>query len=365
MLLSSLRANPILRAEVHYQQHHHTKQRPGWRGRLSRAIMRLVRLTALGVAVLVVALEVTALLLGRDTSQIAQASERLAFVLVYALPLAVLLPYALVLHLHLLLRTIFASADAVAREHRHNTWDLLALSPSDTNHIILGKWWATLLRLRGDLAVLLVLRIGLVTWIGLLAHRVQFYQWYGQGGSTPQWVFAFEPHVYPPDLTRLPLAWLIASALLLVNLGFTAALGLWLSTLLRRVSLSAGLTIALRIGLLVGLALLLYWSTISLFPPNNALDAAAFYRSPAYVGLMVGGSTAVTLVDNGTTVSSMIARSDPDIIRLGPGQLIENTYRVNYYVTAAVLTLTVYGLVGWGCLLAARRRIVRDGVLRR
>ena len=80
-------------------------------------------------------------------------------------------------HLNLLLTLIVANismyivvtlvnmalaARSISREKEKHTWSLLRLTHISSNQIVFGKWWASLRALNGDLAMVLILRIGLL-----------------------------------------------------------------------------------------------------------------------------------------------------------------------------------------------------------
>ncbi|HRF99264.1 MAG TPA: hypothetical protein PLZ51_28825, partial [Aggregatilineales bacterium] len=50
----------------------------------------------------------------------------------------------------------------ITRERKGQTWDVLVLTNVDARQIVLGKWWASLVALWGDHAMIGFLRVGLV-----------------------------------------------------------------------------------------------------------------------------------------------------------------------------------------------------------
>lgn len=65
------------------------------------------------------------------------------------------------------------TANAIGRERRHQTWDLLLLTQRRARHIVRGKWAASLQALNGDYGVLTIMRIGLVCMV--LTMQAVFY----------------------------------------------------------------------------------------------------------------------------------------------------------------------------------------------
>src|SRR5215475_1801076 len=64
----------------------------------------------------------------------------------------------LAMYLVLTMITLALSSNSISREKRGKTWDNLLLTGVDARQIVWGKWWATLVALRGDHAVAALLR---------------------------------------------------------------------------------------------------------------------------------------------------------------------------------------------------------------
>jgi len=144
------------------------------------------------------------------------------------------------------------TANAIGREQRHQTWDLLLLSNRRARHIVRGKWAASLQALNGDYGVLTLMRIGLVCMV-----------------LTMQAVF------YPQDalFTRwdvLALCGLMA-AMSVLDAMFNTAAAL-LSVLIQRAGAQSALVfLALR---LAGVVFALWWfiNSLSLLVTRGAAD---------------------------------------------------------------------------------------------
>ncbi|MEL7235543.1 MAG: hypothetical protein AAGK74_13665, partial [Chloroflexota bacterium] len=54
------------------------------------------------------------------------------------------------------------AANAITREYRGATWPLLLMTGVSARHMVLGKWWASVLVLRRDFISVAILRVGLV-----------------------------------------------------------------------------------------------------------------------------------------------------------------------------------------------------------
>ncbi len=74
------------------------------------------------------------------------------------------------------------AANAIAREQRHQTWDLLLLTNRRARHLVRGKWAASLQALNGDYGMLTLMRIGLVC----MALTIQTV-FYPQGALFTRW----------------------------------------------------------------------------------------------------------------------------------------------------------------------------------
>lgn len=68
------------------------------------------------------------------------------------------------LYLIVILITLGLSSNSITRERKGKTWDVLLLTNVDAHQVILGKWWASLVALWGDHAMVAFIRIGMVTF---------------------------------------------------------------------------------------------------------------------------------------------------------------------------------------------------------
>jgi hypothetical protein len=71
------------------------------------------------------------------------------------------------LYLIVILITLGLSSNSVSRERKGRTWDVLLLTNVDARQVVLGKWWASLVALWGDHAMIAFLRVGAVCMIVL------------------------------------------------------------------------------------------------------------------------------------------------------------------------------------------------------
>jgi len=71
------------------------------------------------------------------------------------------------LYIIVILITLGLSSNSVSRERKGRTWDVLLLTNVDARQVVLGKWWASLVALWGDHAMIAFLRVGAVCLIVL------------------------------------------------------------------------------------------------------------------------------------------------------------------------------------------------------
>lgn len=64
----------------------------------------------------------------------------------------------------LLLVSFGLAVNSILREKTSHTWDIIRLTPISAGRLVRGKFWASLYALRGDHAIIAVLRVGLVAW---------------------------------------------------------------------------------------------------------------------------------------------------------------------------------------------------------
>lgn len=76
-----------------------------------------------------------------------------------------LLTMNIALYLIVTLITLGLSSNSITRERKGRTWDVLVLSNVDARQIVLGKWWASVVALWGDHAMLSFLRVGWTCFI--------------------------------------------------------------------------------------------------------------------------------------------------------------------------------------------------------
>jgi hypothetical protein len=69
------------------------------------------------------------------------------------------------LYIVVTLITLGLAARSISREYENGTWDSLLLTNMTARQIVQGKWWATLCSLWGDHLMVLILRLGFVTWL--------------------------------------------------------------------------------------------------------------------------------------------------------------------------------------------------------
>lgn len=124
------------------------------------------------------------------------------------------------------------TSNAITRERRASTWDLLLLTYRRARHIVRGKWLASLKALNGDYGMLTLVRIGLVCMV--LTMQTVFYP---SGALFNRW-----------DVLAL-CGLVVVMSLLDVMFNTAAAL---FSVLLHHSGVQSGLTfLVLRLGALI------------------------------------------------------------------------------------------------------------------
>lgn len=107
------------------------------------------------------------------------------------------------LYIVVTLVTLALAAASISREQTARTWESLLLTNMSARQIVQGKWWATLRALWGDHLLVLVLRLGFVTYLDLL-------------GSSPDL----------PQPSRLLTGLAVVTALTLADSALTTILGI-------------------------------------------------------------------------------------------------------------------------------------------
>ncbi|MCU0511400.1 MAG: hypothetical protein MUE40_02405 [Anaerolineae bacterium] len=207
--------NPVLRAEFHYQRFVIQQ------GRVGR--LWIVLAAALVIPALLLALLFTGA--GLAAPHVPAALALLPYMdnpNLLTLALALLLTMMIALYLVVTLILLGLSAGSISREKQHGTWDALRLTDVGAGRIILGKWWASLRALDGDLLMMTVLRVGFVSlYLGSLAPALTVLEAAALGSISTL------DMARPPTATAaLPLLILLTLVYGALDAGLTAALGL-------------------------------------------------------------------------------------------------------------------------------------------
>lgn len=138
------------------------------------------------------------------------------------------------LYLIVILITLGLSSNSITRERKGLTWDVLLLTNVDSRQIVLGKWWASLVALWGDHAMIGFLRVGAVCGV----------------------VVSLTPYMgiqlAPAPLGLSPVLWhsavlsLIFIAYTVIDAMFTAALGVGGSVSTQNASIVSGVIFSAR-----------------------------------------------------------------------------------------------------------------------
>jgi ABC-type transport system involved in multi-copper enzyme maturation permease subunit len=138
------------------------------------------------------------------------------------------------LYLIVILITLGLSSNSITRERKGRTWDVLVLSNVDARQVVLGKWWASLVALWGDHAMIGFLRIGLVCMVVITLEPF----W---GANLPPVPMGISPIVVHTLILSL-----ILSAYTAIDAMFTAALGVGGAVSTQNASLVGGVIFMMR-----------------------------------------------------------------------------------------------------------------------
>lgn len=213
--LPALTQNPIIRAEFHHQRF---VIRNGRVGTLWIALAAALVIPALILSVVFTAAGLAALFIPDALNIIPYVDNSNVFVLVFGLLLTMMVAmYAVVT-----LVTLGLSSNSISREKQGNTWDNLRLTDIGAARIVLGKWWASLRALNGDIVMMTVIRVGFVAlYLTSLAPALDILE-AASNGTVSALVFVRSAE-YLPALPVFILLTLVYGAL---DAGLTAALGI-------------------------------------------------------------------------------------------------------------------------------------------
>ncbi|HEX2908583.1 MAG TPA: hypothetical protein VHO69_17055 [Phototrophicaceae bacterium] len=327
--------NPIMQAELAYQRRltppHPFRRR--WLG-------RIVALLAVTVTLILFGGEVVGALLYRDPTSIGDW---------FGFGTTLLVIGVVAQHFLLLFRTLSLAANTIAREQHGHTWDMLVLTGVDARRIVRGKWWATVRRQWRAYALLAVLRGGVVVWYGASTSRF-FTSTLAAYGA----YYSSSHYLSIPRAEHLLLAAVLVAALTLVNLGFTAAVGVAASAEMRSPVLTLARALFLRLlVLVVAAALLSFLALLLSYLLAETLPIAAFSLTEWLNRL------SIVLVDNGFSLGAELSNyhwSQPNYPTVADNP-------VGYGLLAAFTSLALYALFTWMLLRLAQRQAVRQHAL--
>jgi hypothetical protein len=222
---------------------------------------------------------------------------------------------------------------------------VLILTTVDSSQIICGKWRAIVQRQWRRYVLLGIMRGLIFTWIMLSSYYSLYSGFNAPFGGTFFWS--------QRAVILLIIGFILAVTLL--NLGFTAAVGLSASVDHRSSAIALARAFGTRMVVLL---------TVVLIP----LAIAYFLRLYYLVGTVAGtlgtaiGMVLVTMVDNGVTVSYELMTTS-----FFRGNLYYADYGMYYLVSSGLAILAaplLYVVLTWGVLRFAAWRAVRAGALR-
>ncbi len=344
--------NPVVRAELTFQQRSSAAQRPRrwWRRILAWPYRLLVALAVVSSIVLISA-EFTATLIGYDFAWLPQTVQNIAAIFLFFIPVVVLIPITILIHFRTQLRTLTFAANSISREKRGGTWDLLLLTPVDARQIVRGKWWATLCHVWRSYALLALLRAGATLWVIFEANRISISMY-------PTYHVEINTHYFEPSALHIALGVLAIGGYTMLNAVYTTAFGTLGSVFNRGGGTSLTLAIVIRTLTLIGIALVTGITAHLLFLRMligyNNYDFY-YFSWPGHLYRLLG-MAATTVFDNGFVVSGTLMipnrSNDPFYVSY-----------INGVAAGGLAALVVGVLLAWLSLLVAAWFVRRQGAL--
>jgi hypothetical protein len=211
--------NPITQAEGRYQ-----RRSTGSKWRLP---IRAALYLALVIALILIG--------GAFVNALARQGTR-SLVETLTLPALMLGIITLATYVWMPVQALMLASESIGREKRLGTWETLLLAGVDAGQIVRGKWWATMRHIWPDFLLAGVLRLGVMTWIGLF---------FAIDGSRPLPVYA--------DPLAMLLSGAIAILLSVVSAGLATTCGLLASLMSQR----SGTVLAMMLYIVVLLAVVI------------------------------------------------------------------------------------------------------------
>lgn len=262
--------NPIGLAEYKHQQYIINNSRSGWMWIALAMVMLIPGLvTAFLVTIYTLLGGVPSPNLTIDTiTTIPQALETIGWLSMIIMNIA--------LFFVLILIAFGLSLNSVTREKTNHTWHLLLLTNVNAYQMVRGKWWASVLALRGDYVFLTILRLGMVTGL------VVIYSVMSNASNAPAFLEPARP-VTSADIFMLIV---FVSAFSGVEAIYNPALGL----LIALADLSGSVAMTLYIMIRVFLGYLSVWWVM------ETANRILYYADWSYVGYGVAGPVAALIL---------------------------------------------------------------------
>jgi len=247
--------------------------------------------------------------------------------------------FTVVWHFSLLLRTMSLSAHSIVREKEAHTWELMILTGVDARQIVRGKWWATIQQQWKRYLILAMLRIGSIVWFAGLQDG-----WFSGTSSTYYMSTQIE---FPHPISIL---WFVVFifTITLANLGYTAACGVLASMSSQRSSsaIARGLVQRTVIALLPIIVLYLVYTQIR------------WWSQPLSLILGLLAASAITLVDNGLSVGSLLVSISYNYMESGGSPALRDVSVDG--ILASAMAVVGYALITWFALWRAERRAIHE-----
>jgi hypothetical protein len=240
-----------------------------------------------------------------------------------------------------LIRALLLASETIAREQRTGTWETLLLTGVDAGQIVRGKWWATVRHVWPSFLMTALLRLGVVTWVGLF-FGVDY------ANSSP----------FYPQPSQMLISSALTIALGVVSSALASACGVLASLISRRNGTTLVLAIVVYAGVLAA-NLVVFGLAAHFFNWRLYLASSLYindYARPSWQAFHILSAAGVSVVDQGSILAVTMLQY----------QLHYTVYTFYYTMNSlvgGVLALLIYPALTWAVLRLAQVLAVRQGAL--
>jgi ABC-type transport system involved in multi-copper enzyme maturation permease subunit len=339
-----LASHPIAQVEHRYQMRA-LGRRKGvrfWIGRVIYAVM-------LATALIFYLGELIGALLWRDTSPIIDH---------FPFALLAMLIYLVILQITLVLTAVVRGANSIARERQGGTWEILTLTHVTTRQIVWSKWWAIVRSMVRPVLMIVPLKAALAVLMGTQFSQVNLYM-----------SSSIATQVIPPKPLGILLVLPLMFALTFAAVGLGAAVGVMLSSLVRRAAVA--LASSLVIYTIIGIAGIVMIILLQIFASRSYYNRAdANYNRYLTINDTLS-VTGLTWFENGIVLSSRLVsyeyryvEEEASLYNASPNY-VSDSYRrsVAAFFLALIFSLGIYPPLIWLVLRVGQAFARRQGAL--